>query len=84
MNFMVGYFSHRKVFHIVEWFETYDEAKDWVLEHGNIRKDFVIFLNAAQLERAALASPPCSVCGSEMKPLYPDCPVCGTPSLNPV
>ena len=48
MNVMVGYFSQKKAFHIVEWFETHSEAIDWVLEHRNVRKDFVIFLNAAQ------------------------------------
>lgn len=48
MNFMVGYFSRRKAFHIVEWLETYDEVIEWLGEKINVRKDFVIFQRVAQ------------------------------------
>jgi len=57
MNIMVGYFSRRKAFHIVEWFETYGEAIDWLRQKVNVRKDFVIFQRAAQQTLALDAAP---------------------------
>ena len=58
----------------------------YVLKWGRVDEPTVAFREATPEEIAAeqsvqrTASPPCSVCGSEMKPLYPDCPVCGTPN----
>lgn len=65
MNVMVGYFSRRKVFHIVEWFETYDEAIAWLLKKANVRKDFVIYQKTAQQG----VQPPLlhAGCGGELK-----------------
>ena len=53
-------------------------TSDW---REDIAKSFLLEAQAHLTPRAVdLASPSCSVCGEEVKPNYPDCPVCGTPN----
>lgn len=53
-----------------------DEAIEQAVANGGV----VIVVRHLTPRAVDLASLSCSVCGEEIKPLYPDCPVCGTPN----